>query len=187
MLLVGLMISACSQQAVTSTTSVHPPLDPAPYIIGVNDVLEVVVWRQPQLSGKITVEEDGSIAVPLAGRVPAAGVSCQTLEKTLYAKLVPFIHDPRVTVRVSDPRSKVFYVIGEVKKPGVMRLVSGEVLSQGLAEAGGFTDFANRRAIKIVRRGPTEDVKITINYDRIEKGDLAADIPLQPGDTITVP
>jgi polysaccharide biosynthesis/export protein len=182
-----LTLTACGPQAVTTTTSSHPPTDPGPYTIGINDVLDIIVWRQTQLSGKIPVEDDGSIAVPLAGRVPAAGLTCQTLEKNLYEKLAPFIHDPRVTVRVADPRSKVFYVIGEVKKPGVMRLASGEVLSQGLAEAGGFTDFANLRDIRIVRRESTENVKITVNYNKVDQGDLTADIPLEPGDTITVP
>jgi polysaccharide biosynthesis/export protein len=185
--LLAAALCACSPQALTTTTTAHATSDPRPYIIGPDDLLDIIVWRQTQLSGKIPVEEDGSIAVPLAGRVPAAGLTCPMLEKLLRDKLAPFTDDPRVTVRVADPRSKVFYVVGEVTKPGVMRLNSGEVLSQGLAEAGGFTDFANRRAIRIIRRQPTENVKMTINYIKIEQGDLTADIPLEPGDTITVP
>jgi len=183
----AITLCACSPQAVTTTTTARTPTDPKPYIIGPDDLLDVIVWKQEQLSGKMVVEEDGTIAVLLAGRVPAAGLTCQMLEKRLHDKLAAFTDNPQVTIRVAEPRSKVFYVVGEVHNPGVMRLRAGEVLSQGLAEAGGLTDFANRRAIVIVRRRPTENVKMTINYKKIEQGDLTADIPLEPGDTITVP
>jgi polysaccharide export outer membrane protein len=180
------MVTACSQQAVTTITTAPTPSDPKPYVIGPDDLLDVVVWKEPQLSGKIAVEEDGTIAVPLAGRVPAAGLTCPTLEKRLHEKLKAYTDNPQVTVRVAEPRSKVFYVVGEVHKPGVMRLRSGELLSQGLAEAGGLTDFANRRAVTIVRRMPTQNVKMIVNFKKVEEGDPSADVPLQPGDTITV-
>ncbi len=170
-----------------SNTTVHAASDPQPYIIGIDDMLDVIVWNQTQLSGKMPVEEDGTIAIPLAGRVAAAGLTCDKLEKRLHDKLAGFTDNPHVTVRVADPRSKVFYVVGEVHKPGVMSLRSGEVLSQALAEAGGLTDFANSRAIKIVRRRPTQNIEMTINYKKVEAGDLSADVPLEPGDTITVP
>jgi polysaccharide export outer membrane protein len=183
----AIALYACSPQAVTTTTTAHKATDPKPYIIGPDDLLDVIVWKQQQLSGKMRVEEDGTISVPLAGQVRAAGLTCQMLEKELHDKLVAFTDNPQVTVRVADPRSKVFYVVGEVNKPGVMQLRAGEVLSQGLAEAGGLTDFANRRAIRIVRREPTETIKMTINYKKVEEGDLAADVSLEPGDTITVP
>ncbi len=178
---------ACSPQAITATTVAHKVPDSKAYIIGPDDLLDVVVWKQEQLSGQMRVEEDGTIAVPLAGRVRAVGLTCEMLQKSLHDKLAAFTDNPQVTVRVAEPRSKVFYVVGEVKHPGVMQLHAGEVLSQGLAEAGGLTDFANRRAIRIVRRRPTENVEMTINYKKVEQGDLTADIPLEPGDTITVP
>ena len=184
--LLAITLCACSPQAVTTTTTAQTTIDPKPYVIGPDDLLEVIVWKQQQLSGRMPVEEDGTIAVPLAGRVPAAGLTCQMLQKHLHDKLVAFTDNPQVTVRVADPRSKVFYVVGEVHKPGVMRLHAGEVLSQGLAEAGGLTEFANRRAITIVRRRPTENVEMTINYKKVEQGDLTADVPLEPGDTVTV-
>jgi len=183
----ALTLSACSPQAVKITTTVHPPTDAKPYIIGVDDILDVIVWNQVQLSGKIPVAEDGTIAVPLARRVLAAGLTCEMLEKSLHDKLTRFTDDPHVTVRVSEARSKVFYVAGEVRRPGVMRLLSGEVLSQGLAEAGGLTDFANRRAIEITRRRRTENIEMIVNFKKVEQGDLNADIPLEAGDTITVP
>jgi len=185
--LLAITLYACSPQAVTTTTTAQKTTDPQPYVIGPDDVLDVIVWNQPQLGGRITVEEDGTIAVPLAGHVAAAGLTCDMLEKSLHDKLAGFTDNPRVTVRVWDPRSKVFYVVGEVHKPGVMRLFAGEVLSQGLAQAGGLTGFANRRAITIVRRRPKESIKMVVNFKKAEQGDLTADVPLEPGDTITVP
>ncbi len=182
----AIVLCACSSQAVTTVSTSHRMADPGAYRIGPDDLLDLIVWNQPQLTGKLRVAEDGTISVPLAGRVVAAGLTSDMLEKSLHDKLAGFIGNPQITVRVLDPRSKVFYVVGEVNKPGVRRLQSGEVLSQGLAEAGGLTDFADRSAIKIVRRLPTETVTMTINFKKVEQGDLNADVPLEPGDTITV-
>jgi polysaccharide export outer membrane protein len=182
-----LTVLGCGSQAVTTTITAHPRAPTKPYIIGIDDILKVIVWNQPQLSGTMPVADDGTIEIPLAGRVTAAGLTTQMLEKSLHDKLASFTNDPQVTVRVADPRSDVFYVVGEVHKPGVLRLMSGEVLSQALAEAGGLTAFANPRAIRIVRRRPTQNVEITVNFKRVQNGDLSADIPLEPGDTITVP
>jgi polysaccharide export outer membrane protein len=182
----AIALCACSPQAVTTITSPRRTVDPKPYVIGPDDVLDVIVWKQDQLSGQMPVEEDGTISVPLAGRVRAAGLTCQMLQKELHDKLAAFTDNPQVTVRVAQPLSKVFYVVGEVNKPGAIQLRAGEVLSQGLAEAGGLTEFADRRAIKIIRRTPTENITMTIDYKKVEQGDLAADVSLEPGDTIMV-
>jgi polysaccharide biosynthesis/export protein len=183
----ALALLSCGTQAVTTKVTAHTPTDPKPYVIGADDVLDIIVWNQSQLSGKVRVVQDGTITVPLAGQLLAAGLTCEALEKSLHDKLVRFTDDPNVTVRVAEPNSKIFYVVGEVRKPGAFPLRSGEVLSQALAEAGGLTDFANAAAIKISRRMPTENVMMTVNYEKAEDGDLSADIPLQAGDTITVP
>ncbi len=179
-------IVSCSSQAVTTHVTEHPLTDPQPYVIGPDDVVDIIVWNQTQLSGKIRVADDGTITVPLAGQVPAAGLTCEALEKSLHNKLGRFSDDPNVTVRVAEPNSKIFYVVGEVRKPGGFQLRSGEVLSQALAEAGGLSDFADASAIRIVRRTPTKNVEMTINYKKVEGGDLSADVPLETGDTITV-
>ena len=185
-ILSALMIASCSPQAVTTHVTEHQLYDPQPYVIGVDDVLDIIVWNQSQLGGKIRVADDGTITVPLAGQVPAAGLTCEALEKSLHKKLAAFTDDPTVTVRVAEPNSKIFYVVGEVRKPGEFQLRSGEVLSQALAEAGGLSDFADASAIRIVRRTPAENVEMTINYKKVEDGDLSADVPLETGDTITV-
>ncbi len=167
---------------------IHATKASDPYRIGADDELEIIVWTQPQLSGKVIVASDGMIAMPLIGRVPAAGLTPEELKADLEKRYVRYVHDPNATVRVSNPASHVFYVIGEVNKPGAYHLHSGEVLSQALAEAGGFGEFADPSKIRILRHKETETVVLTVNYNMVRSGgDLSADVPVEPGDTVSVP
>ena len=159
-----------------------------PYQIGSDDELEIVVWNQPQLSGKVIVASDGTISMPLIGRVPAAGQTPDALKADLEKRYTRYVNASNITVRVSDPASHVFYVIGEVTKPGAFKLHSGETLSQALAEAGGFGEFADPSKIRILRHKETETVVLTVNYNVVRSGgDLSADVPVEPGDTVSVP
>ncbi len=180
--------SALQRGPVIMHVSDRPDPPAQPYVIGKDDVLNVVVWRQPQLSGQILVASDGTITLPLAGSMPAAGLTCDELRKELERRLTQVTLKPNVTVRIAEPRSRVFYALGEVHKPGMFPLRSDEVLSQALAEAGGLTDFADASAVKILRHTPSTDIEIIVNYNRVASGkDLAADTLLEPGDTISVP
>jgi polysaccharide biosynthesis/export protein len=162
--------------------------DVDPYVIGRDDELEIIVWTQPQLSGKVIVASDGTIAMPLIGRVPAAGLTPDMLKADLDKHYARFIHGANATVRVSDPASHVFYVLGEVNKPGVYKLHSSEVLSQALAEAGGLGQFADASKIRILRHRENETVVFTVNYNVVRSGgDVTADVPVEPGDTVSVP
>ena len=183
-----IVVPSCASKTVeTNVVNVAPP-KAEPYLIGKDDVLNVVVWKQPQLTGNVTVAGDGTITMPLAGTVTAAGLTTQELQEKLTQKLSKDIHNPNVTVSVVTANSMVFYVLGQVHAPGVYPLHPGEVLSQGLAQAGGLTDFANAKAIRVVRRMPGKDLEMTVNYQRIEDdGDVQDDVVLRAGDTITVP
>jgi polysaccharide export outer membrane protein len=183
----GLTLVSCSQQTIQTTTTPDTKTAPAAYVIGRDDVLNIIVWKQPQLSGNVRVAGDGTVTVPLVGPVPAEGQTCDQLQADLVKRLTPYTQNPNVTVRIASANSQVFYVLGEVTKPGSYPIRSGEVLSQGLAQAGGFTVFADKSAIKIARRQHDQDIQMTVNYRHIEKGELKADIPLEAGDTITVP
>ena len=159
-----------------------------PYMIGSDDELEIIVWTQPQLSGKVTVASDGTIAMPLIGRVPAAGLTPDQLKADLEKRYARYVHDANATVRVADPASHVFYVLGQVNKPGAYKLHSGEVLSQALAEAGGLAEFADPGKIRILRHKESETVVLTVNYNVVRSGgDVSADVPVEPGDTVQVP
>jgi polysaccharide export outer membrane protein len=184
-LVMALALSGCFGEPVQTQVVAKPAesADVGPYRIGRDDVLDVLVWKEQQLSGQIRVASDGTIMLPLIGQVKAAGLTTDELQTDLTARFARYVHDPNVTVRVFDPASRVFYVLGEVTKPGMYKLMSGEVLSQALAAAGGPTEYANLRKIKLVRRTGDHQVEMTINYS----GDLRADVPLERGDTITVP
>jgi len=189
-LVVSLIISGCFGGAPVQTQVIAKPAEAADqgsYKIGRDDVLDVLVWKQEQLSGRIRVASDGTIMLPLIGQVKAAGRTSTELQTELTARFARFVHDPKVTVRVFNPASRVFYVLGEVSKPGMYSLMSGEVLSQALAAAGGPTEYANLRKIKIVRRSRDQQIEMTVNYSAVRSGDLRADVPLERGDTITVP
>lgn len=159
-----------------------------PYQIGRDDELEIVVWNQSQLSGKVIVATDGTISMPLIGRVPAAGLTPDLLKADLEKRYDRYVQGANVTVRVADPASHVFYVLGEVNKPGVYKLHSSEVLSQALAEAGGLGPFADPGRIRILRHKDKETVVLTVNYNVVRSGgDVSADVPVEPGDTVQVP
>jgi polysaccharide biosynthesis/export protein len=184
------LMAACSTAAVQQTVVPRPAAKDGadPYVIGRDDELEVVVWNQPQLSGKVIVASDGTIAMPLIGRVPASGQTPDLLKADLEKRYDRYVHGANITVRVSDPASHVFYVIGEVNKPGVYKMHSGEVLSQALAEAGGFGEFADPSKIRILRHKESETVVLTVNYNKVRSGgDVTADIPVEAGDTVSVP
>jgi len=185
-----LAISGCFGGSPVQTQVVTRPADPAdpgPYKIGRDDILDVFVWKDKQLSGRITVASDGTVTLPLIGQAEAAGLTAKELQTDLTTRYARYVHDPKVTVEVFDPASRVFYVLGEVSKPGMYKLMSGEVLSQALAAAGGPTEYANLRRIKIVRRTGDEQTEMTVNYSGVSSGDLRADVVLERGDTITVP
>lgn len=180
--------AAIRKSRISQDSATESAVPAQPYRIAPDDVLDVIVWRQPQISGKIIVAADGTITVPLADRMSAAGLTTEQLQGELTRRLTPFIGNPAVTVRVAEARSQVVYVMGSVRRPGVFRLRPGEVLSQALAEAGGFTEFADSSDISVTRHTPSDAQRIVVDYDRVLSGkDLSGDIALVAGDTIDVP
>ena len=163
-------------------------VDDKTYIIGAEDVLAVHVYGQP-ISGEVTVRPDGFISILLAGEIKAAGLTPQQLEAAITERLKSsdLITDPRVTAEVRAVHSKKYYISGEVNKPGQYDLVVPTKISEALANAGGFKDFAKLKSIRIVR---VKDGKADVhkfNYAQIKKGQhLEQNIYLEPGDQIYV-
>jgi polysaccharide export outer membrane protein len=156
-----------------------------PYTIGPADVLQINVWKEPDLSRDVTVRFDGMVTVPLVGDVEAAGQTPGKLAETLARSLEKFIEVPRVTVAVSQANSARFYVVGQVGKSGEFPLSGRTTVLQGLALAGGFKEFAKPDGIVIVRQDQTV---VPVNYKRIADGkDVSQNVVLAPGDTIVVP
>lgn len=160
------------------------------YIIGPEDVLEISVWRNADLSKIVEVRPDGRISLPLIGDVMAVGRTASQLAETISAKLKDYKENPQVSIVVKEVHSYVIYVLGEVVHPGKFPLKSKTTLLQAVTIAGGFTAVAARNKIVVFRfaENGEKDVKIKASYDDIVLRDAGAqNVLLKPGDTIVVP
>src|SRR5271170_36905 len=159
------------------------------YVIGVDDVLAINVWKEPDVSRTVPVRSDGKISLPLAGEVQASGETPLQLEKLLATKLQSFISEPEVTVIVSEVKSQKFNILGMVSKPGSYPLTNSATVLDAIALAGGFRDFAKQKSIYILRQSPDgSQSRLPFNYKEVIKGkDSAQNVRLQPRATIVVP
>ena len=153
-----------------------------PYRIGTGDTLEIVVWHETQLSGPVQVRPDGMITVALIGDIAAAGSTPEKLADDIKQGLVRYVDSPNVSVKVVASGRR-FFIIGNVRAPGSYELRPEQTFLQALAVAGGFTEFASRGSVRIFRAGKAP---LEPDYKAIVRG-TAADIPLEPNDTIVVP
>ncbi len=157
------------------------------YIIGADDTLHISVWKENDLTETLPVRPDGKISMPLLGDVVAAGMTPMELGNSIKEKLKKYIADPRVTVIVTAMASRRIFVTGEVTHTGAMPLLPHMTMLQALAAAG-FTQFANTKAIYLLRSEGGKQVKIPFNYKEVVKGlHPEANIELKPGDTVVVP
>jgi polysaccharide export outer membrane protein len=158
------------------------------YVVGTGDVLQILVWKEPELTREVSVRLDGRITLPLLGDVVAAGRTPTDLGAELTRHLTRFVEAPLVTVAVAQANSTRIYVLGQVKTPGVFPLGGRMTVLQALALAGGFTEFAKTERILIIRDEPGLRAPFTINLKKLESdNDLSQNVALKPGDTIVVP
>jgi polysaccharide export outer membrane protein len=160
------------------------------YTIGPEDLLEITVWRNTDLSKVVAVRPDGRISLPLIGDVGAAGRTAAQLAEAIAEKLKEFKENPQVSIVVKEVNSYAIYVLGEVSKPGKYPLKSKTTLLQAITLASGFTPAAARNKIVVFRFGDQggKDIKIKASYDDIIMRDESPqNIQLKPGDTIVVP
>jgi polysaccharide biosynthesis/export protein len=158
------------------------------YIIGPEDVIGVLFFKEPDMTGDHTVRPDGKISLPLVGEVMASGVRPDVLAGSLQKAAGKFLTDPTVTVVVRQINSRKIFVTGEVRTPGAFPLIGPRTVLQAIALAGGLNEYAKRDDINIVRtdaRGQTRTFKF--NYKEVSEGRrLEQNIQLQPGDTVIV-
>jgi polysaccharide biosynthesis/export protein len=160
------------------------------YILGPEDVLEITIWKNADLSKIVQVRPDGRISLPLIGDVPAVGRTTEELTREISDKLKNFLENPTVSILVKEVNSYAIYVLGEVGKPGKYPLKTKTTLLQAITVASGFTPTAARNKIVIFRfgkdGGPLK--KIVASYDDIVLRDgVGQNIVLSPGDQIVVP
>jgi polysaccharide export outer membrane protein len=159
------------------------------YVIGVSDIVSVRVWKNPELSVELVpVRPDGKISTPLAGDVQAAGLTSKQLQDVLKKALAEYVTAPHVTVIVMKMNSRHVSVEGQVARAGLIPLEADMRVVDALSTAGGFTPFANRKKIKIIRRKPDGSVTTYgFNYDAFVSGSApGSNGLLQPDDTIVV-
>ena len=159
------------------------------YKIGSGDVLEIVTWKEPDFSrGEVLVRTDGKISFPLLGDVQAAGRTPMEIRKEIESGLKAFVDNPIVTVTVKNPASQKFYILGEVKKTGEYPLIKGLTVLQAFAIAGGFTDWASKKEIILLRHENGKEKVYNINYKKIVNDkDFSQNISIKTDDTIVVP
>lgn len=160
------------------------------YIMGPEDVLEITVWKNADLSKQVQVRPDGRISLPLIGDVSAVGRTAAQLTEEISARLKSYMENPTVSILVREVNSYQIYVLGEVNAPGKYPLKSKTTLLQAITIAHGFTQVAARNKIVVFRFGKDGEGlnKIKASYDDIVLRDGSdQNIELKPGDQIVVP
>lgn len=176
--------------ALGACASGHRPIAteiPTEYRIGAEDVVEVAVFQSEDLSRTLPVRPDGKISLPLLGDVVAKGKTTDELARELEARFADFVQVPRVTVIVREVNAPRVYVLGEVARPGAYPLRGELDVVQALALAGGLGDFASRSRIVLIRRGPSGEIRTTLDYDALIEDESQQMPLLLPGDTLYVP
>jgi len=182
-------LAAAEHPTSAGAEAPHKPAIADPnYVIGAQDVLDISVWKEPDLSRSVPVRPDGKISLPLLNDVQAAGLTPSELTAQITAGLNKFMNNPQVTVIVSQINSQRIYILGEVARPGAFALLPGMTVLQALSDAGGLTPFANSKKIYVMREQDGKRDKLLFNYKEVLDGKRAEqNVDLKAGDTIVVP
>lgn len=196
-LLLSASIASFAQGVALAKSSANPKTADAPelktagtasssYKIGVGDVLHIAVWEEPQFTELAVVRPDGMISIPLVSEVAVSGLTPESAETVLTARLEKFVHKPRVTVVVQEIHSRMVYITGEVQRPGAYPLIDTMNVVQLVSRSGGLTDFAKSKQVYVLRAG--NGARIKVDYRKLLKGQSPEmNLELVPGDTVVVP
>jgi len=195
--MLALLLLATPMQAQDDAAKKQTPQDgtaaasatPDPnYVIGPQDVLDISVWKEAELTRSVPVRPDGKISLPLLNDVQAAGLTPTELAEQLTTNLKKFVTNPQVTVIVTQINSQRVYILGEATRPGAYPLLPGMTVLQALSSAGGFTLFAKLKNIYVLRKEGGKQEKFPFDYKDVVKGKNAEqNIVLKAGDQIVVP
>jgi len=164
---------------------VTPPPD---YVIGADDVLAIMYWREKDLTTEVVVRPDGKISLPLLNDVQAAGLTPAQLRDRLTEEARRYVEDPNVTVVVHEIHSRNVYITGDIGHAGPYPLTGPMTVLQLIAVAGGLGTYADGKKIIIVRTENGRQVTYPFNYkDVVTRKSLKQNIELKPGDTVIVP
>lgn len=172
---------------ISDTRSKTPVASPE-YRVGESDTLQISVWKEPDLSKTVNVRPDGMISLPLIGEMKVLGMTSGEIQDAVASKLKAYLLNPRVTVEITEIKSRRVFITGEVVRPGLYPLAGPTTVLQLIAQAGGFTPFAKRKNIVILRPEDGAQHKYPFNYSNVVHGRAPEqNIPLMPGDTVVVP
>jgi polysaccharide biosynthesis/export protein len=182
-------VSAWAQNAPANTASAATRMAAATaeYTIGPEDVLDISVWKNPELSRKVPVRPDGKVSMPLINDIQAAGLTPSELRAQLAKRLAEFVPSAEVSVIVSEVQSLKVAVVGAVKTPGRFMLKSPATVLECIALAQGLTEFAARDRIVVLRQNGTTTTRIPFNYNKVANSDDQDNFFVRPGDIIVVP
>ena len=193
-ILVGLsaVFSGCALRPVE-----HPPApakvaatDDYTYLIGAGDALNIIVWRNPELSMAVPVRPDGKLAAPLVEEIVAQGKTSSQLARDVEKQLGKYVRDPVVTVLVTSfvgPYSEQIRVVGEAAKPQFLSYKKNMTLLDVMIAVGGLTDFAAGNNATILRTGDGNRQYSVRLKDLIKRGDVSANVEMKPGDILVIP
>ena len=161
---------------------------PSDYVIGPEDVLGIVFWREADISGDVTVRPDGRITLPVIGEMQAAGLRPNELQARILSASAKYLSDPNVAVVVRTINSRRIFVTGRVTTPGAHLLKGPLTVMQAIALAGGLTEYADAKNIAVLRAVNGRTERFTFNYKDVARGKkIEQNILLLPGDTVVVP
>jgi polysaccharide export outer membrane protein len=197
LLLVSVTAAAGQQQAGTASSApashsaaavgVLPAL-PSGYVVGIQDVLSIVFWRDKDMSADVTVRPDGKISLPLLNDVEAAGFTPDQLRTRLIEAASKYIEEPNATVLVKEIHSRNVFITGNVAKPSTYPLNGDMTILQLIALAGGLLEYADADKIVLIRTENGRAQYHKFNYkDVVRQKSVQQNIVLRPGDTVVVP
>lgn len=191
LLALTLGLVACASEPYPPLTEDARAAAESAYLIGPGDSLNIVVWRNPELSLVVPVRPDGQITTPLVEDLPASGKTASVLARDIEKSLAKYIQSPVVTVIVTNfvgPYSQQVRVIGEAAKPQALAYRQNMSLLDVMIAVGGITDFAAGNRASILRAGGAERQQFGVRLiDLLRGGDLSANVPMRPGDVLVIP
>ena len=185
--LLGAVVFGCAGHPPAPTSAASPDYNS---VIGPGDTVNIVVWRNPELSMVVPVRPDGKIAAPLVEDLPAMGKDATTLARDIEAALGKFIRDPVVTVIVTafvGPYSEQIRVVGEAAKPQTLPYKQKMTLLDVMIAVGGMTDFADGNSTTLLRTAEADKQYSVRVKDLIKSGDVSANVEMKPGDVLIIP
>jgi len=161
---------------------------PGNYVIGTDDLLGIVYWRDKEMSTDARVRPDGRISIPLINELQAAGLTPEQLQQKIVEESKKYIEDASVTIVVREIHSLRVFITGEVNKPGPYPITSATTVMQLISLAGGLREYANAKNIMIMRKEGDKQTSLKFNYKEVAAGkNLKQNVELRAGDTVVVP